>query len=233
VQKANIIKTIRLYGEVKREIDNFAQISVPKPVELACAIGSIINNASDISGNNTENNFAVGRVAEIEENATEHIVKIDLASNYVVVLTIADSYSTYIGDIVSGELNVEIQNNYRLLNVDFLRLDYDKTTTRFLFFYRLTQLDNYTFPNMGISAKIIEKEYKNAVCLDISALRNLTEDYKAVVDRVVSTDNNVLRLEELQFEIIDVANDKIIIDAGSYLGSSFLVYDIYHAVPIK
>lgn len=232
IYRSNITKFIRLYGEIKRIASATAEILVPNGAKLNCVVGSIINAAFDIFDNNLEDNFAIGRVIDILISESVQTVVIDLASNYVTVLTLDDSYGSVIEDIKNGTLCMDLQIGYAGISTRFIQVEYNKQNCQFILTYALNQLNRYVYPDMSISGKIIEKEYKNAILLDVSAIKDLTKDFRAIVDMIIVNDGHTITKQEVEFQIIDTANNKIIINASEYIGSNFIVYDIYQAINI-
>ncbi|MDR0697527.1 MAG: hypothetical protein LBF68_08395 [Christensenellaceae bacterium] len=231
IKQMNLTKFLRLDGQTTRANNVVQSIMLGNDEPLNCIVGSIINSATDISDNNDQTNFSKGRVVNIVNNGANTTISIDLASNYLARFELSDAYHRILQDIISGNLAMTIQNNNSYLDFIFSALNYDVISCNYILTYQLLSIDEYTYSGMMIRAKIKESEYQGAIYIEPRIIKNITTDYHVVLDRVKSIDNDKLITEQIEVQIIDVVDNKIIIDGYSYLGDSFIIYDKYHGVP--
>ncbi|MDR0751915.1 MAG: hypothetical protein LBF12_04960 [Christensenellaceae bacterium] len=228
MSRKNVIKSVRISGQIIRSNNTIVEISMPHDATLNCVIGSIITNATDIADDNSEENYANGRVVNIlKEENTQNIV-IDLASNYLAILTLDDAYSNLIELLYQNKLVYEISANYADFNSTFIKADYDKKSSKYYLYFSVDELNSNIYLNIDISAEIIQRQYLKAVVLSFSVIKALTEDNKAVLDMLTKNRDGTVTIREVQLQIIDVANSDIILNTDDFVSNEFIIYNRYH-----
>lgn len=231
IQRSDVVKYISLTGMVNRINSEVKEIHLPKSSELACTIGSIIYNGKDISPNNETDNYFQGRVIDILITEQEYIVKIDIATNYYIYTFLNDNYASYILDLQTGNMDVVVQNNYRLLMVSLPIIEYNCSTAQYRLCFQLNQIDEYTFSQMIVRLRVKDTMYKGVTYVDASIIKEINGK-NIVLDKINILDNNYYT-EKITFTVLDIVDEKIIIDADEYLADSFVLFNRYKANEIK
>lgn len=232
LKRGKLIKYLHFNGKIIRESNIIKQVSINKSKSLNCVIGSIVTKHEDISVENDINNYHKGRVIDITENSENFIISIDLAINYFAKFEISDSYSDIIQDIITGKIATSILINYNYLDFQFDEIDYNTGSCKYLLTFQLNSIDEYTYPNSRIHVKIKEKNYFKVIYLEPHIIKSITSDYNVILDRIF-TDMGKVHTEEIKLPIIDLVDNKLIVDGSSYMGDEFIIYNKYSGVKLN
>lgn len=232
IKRSDIVKYISLLGTVHRKNSEIKEIRIYKSNELQCTVGSIINDGKDISSNNEMSNYFQGRVVEILTTEEEYIVKIDVATNYYIYTFLSDSYASYVPDLQVGNMEIIVQNNYNLLSVSLPNIEYDYSTSQYKLCFQINELDQYTYSQMMVRLRIKDTMYRSATYLDASIIKEI-DGKNIIVDKINIMDDNKFDTEKISLVVLDIIDEKIIIEGDEYLTDSFVVYNRYKVSDIN
>lgn len=229
MRKTDITKYITINAEVKRLFNEIDEIFLNQGVVAECEVGDIITNGKDIAETNDTANFVSGRVAEIGYQDDKQVVYIDKASNYVAYAQLHDYYISMIPMIKNGSTDVILFNNYNLLDFELSNIRYNNEDACYNLEFSFVNIDSYTYPNMKIKVRILERQYMHATYINPSIIKSITINNEAIISRYIGMKDDNLLIEDLKIKILDIVNNKVIVQDENNIGEEFIKYNIYTA----
>ncbi|MDR2266858.1 MAG: hypothetical protein LBE09_04660 [Christensenellaceae bacterium] len=228
--KADLEKSINFSGNIKRVSDNIGTIVVDGNFTINCKIGSILDKPTDVVTGVEVENFQRGRVIDIEYDEENTMVFVDLATNYLATFAINDTYNNQLQDIIAGAFGTRIKSSGGYLEHVYLSMDYDYASCKYILIYKLLNINNWIYADMKTEISIITKEYINAIYIQPKIIKDITDDYYVILDKIIERDDGSVVTEEKKYKIIDVANGNIIIETYNNYDGTYVIYDKYRGV---
>ena len=221
IKKSNIVVYNTYNGKIKRVDNEIKEILLEKSKDLSCTVGSVINSFTDISLDNDSNNYVSGRVIAIEETLDYYVISIDSIDNYKAYISIPDNYYYILNIIDTTKYNLYTSFGY----ADVLGYDvtYDKDSQCFTLIFDFDKFDESIYASMDIKFKIHVKDYFKVYYVEEKVIKDITEDYYVILDKVIDKENNVI--EEVRYKIIDYVNKKLVIDFTGKIDEEYVVYN--------